>query len=144
MWLLTLELATLQTLDQVQKMTEMSLQVASATFLHFQAVQTFSVTQEQPLLPPWDKKTRTYSLTVTFNHSKGYKKYMVQIKFLYLHVGNMNHISILVFGLHNHSSRPSTANVIFVQDQRCLLGVCIRVWLQPSGLKDKKVTKAHW
>lgn len=43
----------------------------------------------------------------------------------------MHHISILVFGLYDHSGWPSTAYVIFVQDQRCFLGVCVGVWLQP-------------
>lgn len=49
----------------------------------------------------------------------------------------MHHISILVFGLYDHGSWPSTAYVIFVQDQRCLLGVCVRVWLQPPGWKER-------
>lgn len=52
-----------------------------------------------------------------------------------LHVGNMHHISVLVFGLHHHGGWPSTAYVVFVQDESRLLGVCVRVRLQPPGQK---------
>lgn len=52
-----------------------------------------------------------------------------------LHVGNMHHISILVFGLHHHGGWPSAAYVILVQDESRLLGVCVRVRLQPPAQK---------
>lgn len=52
-----------------------------------------------------------------------------------LHVGNMHHIPVLVFGLHHHSGWPSAAYVVLVQDERRLLGVCVRVWLQPPAQK---------
>lgn len=52
-----------------------------------------------------------------------------------LHVGNVHHISVLVFGLHHHGGWPPAAYVVFVQDESRLLGVCVRVRLQPPGQK---------
>jgi len=54
-----------------------------------------------------------------------------------LHVRNVHHVSILVFGLHDHGGRPAAADVVFVEDQRCLLGVGVRVRLQPPGWMKK-------
>lgn len=58
-----------------------------------------------------------------------------------LHVRDVHHISILVFGLYDHRGRPPTAYVVFVQDQRGLLGVCVGVWLQPPGWTKRDKTR---
>lgn len=87
----------------------------------------------------WDSGTKGFENDNIFSC---YFSFIINISYPDLHVRNMHHISILVFGLYNDSSWPSTANVIFVQDQRCLLGVCVRVWLQPP--KRKKRTMGEW
>ncbi len=137
-----------------------SSQVAAAVFSYCQAASTSSVKQVQPLLPPGHVKERTHKSgtecdtgRVLNNNLNELLYKMILLCEVYkifiswkqksqsnhpdLHVRNMHHISILVFGLHDHGSWPSTAYVIFVQDQRCLLGVCVRVWLQPPGWKKR-------
>ena len=43
----------------------------------------------------------------------------------------MHYVSVLVFGLDGHCGGPAAADVVLVQDQRCLLGVRVGVRLQP-------------
>lgn len=50
-----------------------------------------------------------------------------------LHVWHVHYVSVLVFGLDGHCGGPAAADVVLVQNQRRLLGVRVRVWLQPPG-----------
>ena len=50
-----------------------------------------------------------------------------------LHVGDVDHLPVLVLGLHRHGGRPAAADVVLVQDEGGLLGVGVGVRLQPPG-----------